>query len=337
MEQNTILTDGLSDKISIIVPVYNVEKYLKRCIVSIQNQTYSNFELILVDDGSTDSSADICKTICSNDDRIRYIYQENKGPAEARNTGLSLAEGDYILFVDADDYISNTMVETLLKNVIANNADVSVCTCTWGTDSQYEFYCSEHEDLSVYSGRDYTKKLLIDNYSKAWTLWLYLFKKELFSSITIPSQRIYEDIGVIYQLCYISDYVVDCSQILYYHFGNSDSITNYKYSATIAQYETKAYKDMALFFDSKRDAELLEYADIKYMDILASVYHKLASTSPQDEYLNLLRKELAQQMKKNKQNYHIKLKNHPEALNVLYPVWSKLFWTIQGVKSKLKR
>lgn len=112
---------------SIIIPVYNSEKYLFRCIDSVLNQTRSDFELILVDDGSKDQSADICKQYAKKDDRIKYIRQENAGVSAARNNGISIASGDYIGFVDSDDEICPDMYETLLREAEKNGADIVLC------------------------------------------------------------------------------------------------------------------------------------------------------------------------------------------------------------------
>lgn len=115
------------DGISIIIPVYNVEKYIEKCIKSILKQTFSQFEIILIDDGSTDGSAEICDKWQRHDPRIRCIHQENAGVSVARNTGFAACTGDYILFVDGDDLLAPDMCECLLKNMRQNNSDVSYC------------------------------------------------------------------------------------------------------------------------------------------------------------------------------------------------------------------
>ena len=112
--------------ISIIVPVYNVDKYIERCIQSIINQTYKNLEIILIDDGSTDKSGAICDKYSKIDNRINVIHKKNGGLSEARNVGLDIARGDYIGFVDSDDYIHPQMYELLYKNLIGTSADISI-------------------------------------------------------------------------------------------------------------------------------------------------------------------------------------------------------------------
>lgn len=114
-------------KVSVIVPVYNVEKYLRKCVESIKNQTYQNLEIILVDDGSTDSSGNICDYLSQTDDRIVVIHKENAGLSDARNAGMDISTGDYIGFVDSDDYIDEDFYEILVANLEKYNADVSCC------------------------------------------------------------------------------------------------------------------------------------------------------------------------------------------------------------------
>ena len=116
------------EKISIIVPVYNVEKYLKTCLDSIINQTYQNLEIILVDDGSTDNSGEICEEYRKTDSRIILIHKENEGLSMARNFGLDIASGDYISFVDSDDFIARNMMEALYNRLLETQSDMAICS-----------------------------------------------------------------------------------------------------------------------------------------------------------------------------------------------------------------
>lgn len=122
-----------SPLISVIIPVYNVEKYLHRCLDSVIEQTYKNLEVILIDDGSTDHSGEICDDYAAKDVRIHVIHQENQGVSAARNKGLDTAKGEYIAFVDSDDYILPEMYAKMLECIIENNVDF--CVCQW----QYEY------------------------------------------------------------------------------------------------------------------------------------------------------------------------------------------------------
>ena len=116
-----------NDLISVIIPIYNVEKFLSFCIDSIVNQTYKNLEIILVDDGSTDNSGKICDEYALKDNRIKVMHKQNGGVSSARNVGLNIAKGKYIGFVDSDDYVENDMFEILHNLIIKNNVDISCC------------------------------------------------------------------------------------------------------------------------------------------------------------------------------------------------------------------
>ena len=116
-----------NDLISVIVPVYNVELYLQQCIDSILNQTYSNLEIILIDDGSTDNSSIICDINLEKDHRIKVIHKQNGGLSNARNVGVKNAQGKFVAFIDSDDYISEDYIEVLYRLICKYNADISVC------------------------------------------------------------------------------------------------------------------------------------------------------------------------------------------------------------------
>ena len=130
----------MEDLISVIVPVYNVEQYLERCINSIINQTYKNLEIILVDDGSTDSSGSICDTLYTSDNRILVIHQDNGGLSCARNTGIDHNRGKYVTFVDSDDWIDIRMIEKLYSRIIKDNSQIAFCNLAYVDQQGNEYY-----------------------------------------------------------------------------------------------------------------------------------------------------------------------------------------------------
>ena len=168
----------MSKLISVIVPVYNVEKYLEKCVSSIVNQTYKNLEIMLVDDGSTDSSGKMCDEFAKKDDRIKVIHKPNGGLSDARNSALKIAKGDYIGFVDSDDYIADDMFETLCDLMEDNNSDISIV-------SFYEIYNNkligvrDSKELENMTKLEAMKELLIDSKIQSYA-WNKLFKRELF-------------------------------------------------------------------------------------------------------------------------------------------------------------
>ena len=139
--------------VSIIIPVYNVKEYLKECVESCITQSYDNIEIVLVDDGSTDGSGKICDEFSSKYERIKCIHKKNGGLSDARNYGIENSSGDYVMFVDSDDLISNNIVEELLTLIVDNRADVSVCGIAHFTDGTMPSYVSSSY-IGIMSGED---------------------------------------------------------------------------------------------------------------------------------------------------------------------------------------
>ncbi len=206
--------------ISIVVPVYKVEKYLHRCVDSILAQTFKDFELILVDDGSPDRCGEICDEYALKDDRIRVVHQENQGLSVARNVGIELARGEYIGFVDSDDYIHQDMYHRLYEEL--KNSDASFAMCD---------YYIVNEDLSMKSIHDFKKNLMTPLEalpmlnSMMGFAWNKLYKKNIFKNLRYPPGRIYEDGLIAHKIFYFSDRIIYIPDKLYYYFQSSNSIT----------------------------------------------------------------------------------------------------------------
>lgn len=213
--------------ISIIVPVYNVEKYLERCVQSILNQTYKDYEILLIDDGSTDSSGDICDHLAAEYEKIRVIHQINQGLSGARNTGIEESKGRYIAFIDSDDFIDKRYLEILFSNLIKYNADVSCCGHYRTEDivpkqenpvgKEYTF---ENDECAVF----YLEKEIP-------SAWAKLYKRELFSMLRFPVGRIYEDVAINFKIMMQVDKIVYTDKKLYYYYKNWSSITKQKFTS----------------------------------------------------------------------------------------------------------
>lgn len=188
-----------SFKISIIVPVYRVEKYLDKCVESIINQTYSNLEIILVDDGSPDNCPSMCDRWAKKDERIKAIHKENGGVSSARNAGLDIATGEYIGFVDSDDWIEPDMYRYLIQFANENNADISRVS-GWFHCNQDMIPFRESEEFVVLSGRDKLVENVISNSYYA-NIWTGIYKKQLFDNVRFDENlMIAEDWLINYQL-----------------------------------------------------------------------------------------------------------------------------------------
>ena len=216
---------NMTGLISVVVPVYKVEKYLERCIQSIVTQSYGNIEIILVDDGSPDKCPIICDQWKEKDSRIRVIHKKNGGLSDARNEGIRIAKGEYIAFVDSDDYVHPQFIEILYSVITQRQADVVAC---------------EYEEVSADSVLNVTKKIYFDDISFkqlieytptaiAFNVWNKLYKRELFDSIQFPVGKIHEDVGIWWELLYYAKNIVAISDRLYYYCQNQDSIMRVEY------------------------------------------------------------------------------------------------------------
>lgn len=209
------------NKISVIVPVYNVEKELERCVKSICSQTYKNLEIILVDDGSTDNSGKICDELAKKDERIKVIHQKNAGVASARLTGYQKSSGEVVAFVDSDDYIELKMYEVLMKNMDDTNADIVFCDYTSisnGLTSKNNFYASS----KVLSKSDVLRYLAVNRFPSF--MWNKIYKRQIVKNEDFYVGKILEDflcMPVIINRCNFVSYV----NIAFYNYVRRDSST----------------------------------------------------------------------------------------------------------------
>ena len=215
--------------ISVIVPVYNVEKYLRQCLDSIINQTYRNLEIISVDDGSTDSSGIICDEYAQIDARIKVIHKENGGLSSARNAGLDVCTsgGDFIAFVDSDDWLEPDMYETLHDKMIKYKADIVNC----GYYREYKKYrekCAIGQD-SVYMGADVVEKSYSSPYV-CYAVWFKLYRKALFDEVRFPVGKNYEDMAIFFSVFEKAEKVLIISECLYHYRQRKSGIMAEKFN-----------------------------------------------------------------------------------------------------------
>lgn len=210
--------------ISIIVPVYNVEKHIKRCIDSLLCQTYENIEIIIINDGSTDQTAQILSEY-SNETKIRIFHQENKGVSFGRNLGLEQAKGDYICFVDGDDYVSAHYCQRLYEKLIENDADISICQFTKIVNGKHKPQKIDFESR-IYSKMEALSLIFEDGELQSFP-WGKLFKKETIKNATFPTdKKAFEDYVTIFRIIEKCEKVVIFDDLLYYYIVNEGSLSN---------------------------------------------------------------------------------------------------------------
>lgn len=214
------------EKISIIVPVYNVEPFIRKCVKSLVNQTYKNIEIILVDDGSPDNCGKICDAFAKEDNRIKVIHKENGGLCSARNAGLELATGEYIGFVDSDDWVSEDMFEYLLINAKEHNSDITCCRYYRVTSKGIRVTIQE-DKLCIYNKREAIEEL-INNLTMRALFWNKLFKRKIFNNIRFPEGKVYEGTYLMHKVFELSEKIIYIPEPKYYYFDFVDSIVNSK-------------------------------------------------------------------------------------------------------------
>ena len=289
------------DLVSIIVPVYNASKYLENCLNSILKQTYNNIEVILIDDGSTDNSLEICKEYKKNDKRIKIIHKENGGISSVRNLGVKESKGKYICFVDSDDYIEKDYVEVLYSGIKKYKTKL----CFGGYRNVY----NDGTAVDKFSNKTYklskvktlNKLLYVDGVDVS--PWSKIYEKSLFDDITYPEGRIFEDTATTYKLIDKCDNIAICDYPIYNYCIRSSSITSSKFnikkmdwiisSIEMTHYLKKKYKEL-------NDA-CLAYMMYAHIGVLSSL-------AMNDKNYKKERKELVLYVKSNRKKY-IKDKN----------------------------
>jgi len=221
------MRDG-NPSISVIIPVYNVEKYLEKCILSVMNQSFRDLEIILVDDGSSDSSGDICDNYAKKDTRIKVIHKENGGLSDARNTGTSQATGKYLIYIDSDDYIDTDMLKILYEDITKNDVDMAVCGIYDVYEGVKRSQCSEKEQF-VCSYIEAFRLMLIGQKIKV-SICNSLLKREILSSVRFVVGKHYEDVYFRTDLLPLIKKVSINTMSLYYYIHRSASITTGKFN-----------------------------------------------------------------------------------------------------------
>ena len=260
-------TKGL---ISVIVPVYNAKEYLDRCITSITNQSYKQLEIILVDDGSDDGSAEICDNWAEKDLRICVIHSKNGGAASARNKGLDISTGEFILFVDSDDYIAPFLCKELLKQIKKYSA--KCCLCGYQSVSEYgdEGYQKSNSVVSL-TGKDAIEKRYLngEEYINIINPWGKLYHWSMWKELRFTSGLYYEDLDIMPFLYYDSDKIICIPDIGYYYFLRMGSCSH-GVGTDDKRYIDSLHirKKHILFFQEKKEKDLAVAIEQKSVELI---------------------------------------------------------------------
>lgn len=276
----------MSELVSVIIPVYNVEKYIKRCVVSVLSQTYTNLEIWLVDDGSTDGSPAICDELALMDERIKVIHKQNGGLSDARNTALDLMTGEYVTFVDSDDAIHISMVERLISIAIKEKAEiVSAKLVKWMGDSIADETVQFNEtssELELYRDEKVFEPLFNRYELQTVTACGKLYSTKVFENTKFTVGKIHEDEFIIHHLLGNAKVVVMCNEALYYHFYRNDSITNSKYTLKNLD-AVYAIEDRISFFEDRNEERYSFLSKKSYLRRVQFHYYSLKKYYPDEK------------------------------------------------------
>ena len=272
------------DKIYIIIPVYNVEVYINRCLQSVLNQTYDNYEVILIDDGSTDNSGNICDEYQKKQDNIIVIHKENGGLSAARNTGIDYVmnlknENSWITFIDSDDHIHPKYLEYLYY--AADKSDANISCCYYIRTEQHK----EYKDINKFTYCMFTpEEFWLKDRTNATLAWGKLYRTNLFTSVRYPKGKIHEDEFTTYKLLFNESSIAFVSEPLYFYWINMDGITKKEWNPARLN-ALEAFEEQIVYF--KDNGHKLAYGksyealcetcilSIRYTEALAPKYNNL--------------------------------------------------------------
>lgn len=281
-----------NDLISVIVPIYNVGKYLNECISSIVMQTYKNIEILLIDDGSTDECPNICDNWKRKDLRIKVVHKKNGGLSDARNCGLDSAKGKYVCFIDSDDYVEKIYIENLYKALISNDVKISQCGIKYINDNYKILKKVGYKEDCVLSGKEMIKGSCNEHFIENEVVWNRLYDKNLFETLKFPKGKIHEDEFITYKLLYNEKKVAIISDYLYNYRQSDNSIMRSKYSLKRFQDFSEAYKEKIQYFKVNEDLELHDMVIRSYLSNLSNIFIKVKRYIPDSkEHLKNIKNE----------------------------------------------
>ena len=305
--------------ISVVVPIYKVEKFLPTCIESLIKQSYKNMELILVDDGSPDLCPKICDKYKQLDSRIKVIHKTNGGLSDARNAGIEIAQGEWITFVDSDDYVGDDFLKTLYIMARKSNADISICDYESVLDDGAEERKYTH--VVEYNNVECLKKTYIPEvHGMEFTAWGKLYRIGMFRNMGIryPVGKIHEDTFTTHKLLYEANRIVFFDEIEYFYRRREESIMtsafNKKRLVTL-----DATREACQFFESKKESELLELAINMHLRNYVCIYNDLYKNRNNINNYTAVKRNVLKKYREDFQ-YYIKKSN--------FKVRKKIFYTM---------
>ncbi len=320
------------EKISVIIPVYNVEQYLRRCLESIICQTYRNLEIILINDGSTDESLSICEEFVNQDSRIRLINQENRGLAAVRNRGIQEATGELLSFIDSDDYVDENFIENLYECLIKNGADICVSNVQYeNTKTTYYLIKDTYSDKRVLNRFEIMKEYLnptggIGNY-----IVNKLYKRQLFYGIKFPENELFEDAATMFKILNNVNRAVIEKDTNYHYCLRDGSITE-KYSPENNNVDLLKVNKSKAYFICENFPQLSSQVFYQYLTAFLWYTNKSALMKINND---IILKEYLKDLEKLKKQYSVRVKMKYECIFFIMRINLKFYIKLYRlVKSK---
>ena len=324
--------------ISVVVPVYKVEKYLNRCVDSILNQTFTDFELILVDDGSPDNCGKICDDYAKRDNRVNVIHKQNGGLSEARNYGIEWAlknsNSEWITFIDSDDWVHPLFLELLLDAVVKNNVNLGIC----------DYLSTKADELEE---KEINNRVELFSTEDFWTqydgnsivAWGKIYKKQDFSDIRYPVGKLHEDAFTTYKIFFKYKEIAYVNEKIYYYYFNPNGIMQSSWTPKRID-ELDGHRAIIRFFDDIKKENLKKF-EIKKLILLTCNHISLVKNSPcivsKQKYVHILRKKTLKYFKKFGKELGLSLKKDAWIYECMYPRRMNFYWIIKSQINKFSK
>lgn len=312
----------MKEKISVIIPIYNVEDYLEQCVESILNQTYTNLEIILVNDGSTDSSGEICDRYKNIDKRIKVIHKENGGLSDARNYGIEASTGDYIAFLDSDDWADKNLYMTLYKNIKKNHADISICNFKkYYSDKDIEK--QELNEVKCYSNIEALERLYCNDAVIMVVAWNKLYKRKVIGDLRFPVGKIHEDEYLTPMIIYNANKISYINNELIYYRQRENSIMNRRFNIKRLDYLYVLESRMKFFKENMLD-ELYEKNVCTYLEKVMEFYFLIKNSEIENK--KSIMKKLKNKLSNLNKNLDINLPKNLKTEILLFNIYPGFYY-----------
>lgn len=332
---------SLSPLVSVIIPVYNVNSYLPAALDSVLAQTYQCIEVLIIDDGSTDGSSEICNDYGLKDGRIKVFHQDNRGLSAARNVGLENAKGSVLAFLDSDDIYQPTFISSMLKEMHQNDVDIVVCKYADFNDENIQnvgkaFKRMPNIEQGLYNGNESLRAYARGSLNSV--VWNKLYKKRLWEGIRFPVGHVLEDVSVFYRILSLCNKVYVLDEILYLRRIRPDSITStasasyyYDYVTSLLQFENFIIENMPAIFD---DGHLARIRILRLNQLISCYLSKLRNNNERNTCLsfNNLRKQIIEassgirlnDISSRTKTAYFTILLFPWLIKIAYPIYHRL-------------